>query len=284
MVKRDNNDNIKITNIEQNEPRTPETDEEIERYNKIQAQAQAIVNGDNPLNLSDEQLEEMGVSPEMLAKQMEFYKKQQEMAQANQILGQIFASLIEEDKDSVPDMAIYDELLEHMCSIINKKFNEAYEKAFEECKKEMKSILYDETHGSPLVPFEERLESHAEPIEKEFFSNEDDCEFIPLNSMLKEQLQGAELENTLPAFRLIEFAIQTNLLDLTEGEAAELMMLIANHDMQQSIMLCKTTQEIIDKTLDSMPDLKMEEAAKAVIESLFEINGTTQEAQSTEEE
>lgn len=284
MVKRDNNDNIKITNIEQNEPRTPETDEEIERYNKIQAQAQAIVNGDNPLNLSDEQLEEMGVSPEMLAKQMEFYKKQQEMAQANQILGQIFASLIEEDKDSVPDMAIYDELLEHMCSIINEKFNEAYEKAFEECKKEMKSILYDETHGSPLVPFEERLESHAEPIEKEFFSNEDDCEFIPLNSMLKEQLQGAELENTLPAFRLIEFAIQTNLLDLTEGEAAELMMLIANHDMQQSIMLCKTTQEIIDKTLDSMPDLKMEEAAKAVIESLFEINGTTQEAQSTEEE
>ena len=284
MVKRDNHDNIKITNIEQNEPRTPETDEEIERYNKIQAQAQAIVNGDNPLNLSDEQLEEMGVSPEMLAKQMEFYKKQQEMAQANQILGQIFASLIEEDKDSVPDMAIYDELLEYMCSIINKKFNEAYEKAFEECKKEMKSILYDETHGSPLVPFEERLESHAEPIEKEFFSNEDDCEFIPLNPMLKEQLQGAELENTLPAFRLIEFAIQTNLLDLTEGDAAELMMLIANHDMQQSIMLCKTTQEIIDKTLESMPDLKMEEAAKAVIESLFEINGTTQEEQSTEEE
>ena len=43
-------------------------------------------------------------------------------------------------------------------------------------------------------------------------------------------------------------------------------------------------QEIIDKTLESMPDLKMEEAAKAVIESLFEINGTTQEAQSTEEE
>jgi hypothetical protein len=269
---KDNNkpkDNIEVTGVTENTPRKPETEEEKELYNKIQAQAETILNGDNPLNMSQEDLDKMGITSEQLTEQMAYYNEQQRKQQANQVLGQVFAKIQEENPDKLPDMILYDELLEHMLNIVSDVMDKTIAKAYDELAVTMIEILDNEVNGKPYLPFEERLESKALDIDKNFFDNTDEV-FIAMNGPMKDQIQSAEyLEKTTTAFKLIEFAVNTNMLTLSKEDKKQLVELIAIPEMQQSIMLCKTTNSIIDKVLSNMPSLEFESAANKVIDSIF---------------
>lgn len=274
--KMSNGDTMQITNYSENEPRTPETEEEIETAKKISAQAEAIISGDNPFNMTDEQLAEMGVTQEQLSEQLAYYQEQQVRQQAHQQLSYVF-SLINNDKsieniDEIMNMHLYDEIQEHMLDITIEVMDNAMKKAYEELKDKIVELLTKEK-TNPFLPFEQRLEGKAKDIDYHFNDKaiEDGATMYPLNNMLRDAFENEEVKNTIIPYKVLEFAINTSIV-ATKDQKDQLLNLLSGYDeLLQSIALMQIQKDIYDDILSNMPSIEIEILAKDILSSIFDI-------------
>lgn len=257
--------------IKENNPRQPKTEDEKKLVDKIQQQAQAVAAGVDPLNLTDEQLEDMGITSDQLRTQMEYYQEQQKKQEANAVLGRIYQMLDAEEDYEVPDMRLYDELLDYLLNHITEVMDRYTAEAYKELCSFVKNAMEKEK-TDPYVKPGDREEDKAMPIKEDFFDNDKEgTEYFELNKELKTVLEQNKdnITTTWIAKKILDFTIMTAVIGVNKEDAKNLAEIIGIYDMLQAISLGKVNSDIINTIMNRTTSIEEDDQVRDILLTLF---------------